>query len=112
MSTMTGELASVTDASFADEVLGSAKPVLVEYWAIWCGPCRMLAPVLAEIAVEQADRLRVVKLDTDQNPMTMRDQKIMGVPTMILYRDGQAVASLVGARSKQAVLNAFEPFLD
>jgi thioredoxin 1 len=109
---MTGELASVTDASFADEVLGSAKPVLVEYWAIWCGPCRMLAPVLAEIAVEQADRLRVVKLDTDQNPMTMRDQKIMGVPTMILYRDGQAVASLVGARSKQAVLNAFEPFLD
>jgi len=109
---MTGELASVTDASFADEVLRSAKPVLVEYWAIWCGPCRMLAPVLAEIAVEQADRLRVVKLDTDKNPMTMRDQKIMGVPTMILYRDGQAVASLVGARSKHAVLNAFEPFLD
>jgi thioredoxin 1 len=112
MSAMTGELASVTDASFADEVLGSARPVLVEYWAIWCGPCRMLAPVLAEIAVEQADRLRVVKLDTDANPVTMRDQKIMGVPTMILYRDGQAVASLVGARSKHAVLSAFERFLD
>jgi thioredoxin 1 len=112
MSTMTGELASVTDASFADEVLRSARPVLVEYWATWCGPCRMLAPVLGQIAVEQADRLRVVKLDTDQNPMTMRDQKIMGVPTMILYRDGQPVASLVGARSKHAVLAAFEPFLD
>jgi thioredoxin 1 len=112
MSAMTGELTSVTDASFADDVLRSAKPVLVEYWATWCGPCRMLAPVLGQIAVEQADRLRVVKLDTDANPMTMRDQKIMGVPTMILYRDGQAVASLVGARSKQAVLNAFEPFLD
>jgi thioredoxin 1 len=112
MSTMTGELASVTDASFADEVLRSARPVLVEYWATWCGPCRMLAPVLGQIAVEQADRLRVVKLDTDQNPVTMRDQRIMGVPTMILYRDGQAVASLVGARSKHAVLAAFEPFLD
>jgi thioredoxin 1 len=112
MSAMTGELASVTDASFAGEVLGSATPVLVEYWATWCGPCRMLAPVLAEIAVEQAHRLRVVKLDTDANPNTMRDEKIMGVPTMILYRDGQAVASLVGARSKHAVLAAFEPFLD
>src|SRR5882762_2542701 len=109
MSTMTGELASVTDASFPDEVLGSAGPVLVEYWATWCGPCRMLAPVLAQIAVEQADRLRVVKLDTDANPVTMRDQQIMGVPTMILYRDGQAVASVVGARSKNAVLAAFEP---
>jgi len=109
---MTGELASVTDASFADDVLRSARPVLVEYWATWCGPCRMLAPVLGQIAVEQADRLRVVKLDTDQNPVTMRDQKIMGVPTMILYRGGQAVASLVGARSKHAVLAAFEQFLD
>jgi thioredoxin 1 len=109
---MTGEMASVTDVNFADEVLRSAKPVLVEYWATWCGPCRMLAPVLAQIAVEQADRLRVVKLDTDANPVTMRDQQIMGVPTMILYRDGQAVASLVGARSKHAVLSAFEPFLD
>jgi thioredoxin len=112
MSTVTRELASVTDASFADEVLGSAEPVLVEFWATWCGPCRMLAPVLGEIALEQAHRLRVVKLDTDANPATMRDQQIMGVPTMILYRDGQAVASVVGARSKNAVLAAFEPFLD
>jgi thioredoxin 1 len=112
MSTVTGQLASVTDASFADEVLRGAEPVLVEYWATWCGPCRMLAPVLAEISVEQADRLRVVKVDTDANPMIMRDQRIMGVPTMILYREGRAVASLVGARSKSAVLAAFEPFLD
>lgn len=105
------ELTSVTDATFADEVLGSAKPVLVEYWATWCGPCRMLAPVLAEIAGEQSERLRVVKVDTDANPAIARDQQVMGVPTMILYRDGEAVASLVGARTKNAVLAAFEQYL-
>jgi thioredoxin len=105
------ELTSVTDATFADEVLGSAKPVLVEYWATWCGPCRMLAPVLAEIAGEQADRLRVVKMDTDANQATARDQQVMGVPTMILYKDGEPVATLVGARTKSAVLAAFERYL-
>jgi thioredoxin 1 len=105
------ELRSVTDATFGDEVLASAKPVLVEFWATWCGPCRMLAPVLAEIAAEQADRLTVVKIDTDANPVTARDQQVMGVPTMILYREGRAVASLVGARSKNAVLATFERYL-
>ncbi|HEX9338171.1 MAG TPA: thioredoxin [Pseudonocardiaceae bacterium] len=104
-------LAEVTDATFPDEVLRSDKPVLVEYWATWCGPCRMLGPVLAEIAGEQAERLRVVKVDTDANPVTARDQQIMGVPTMTLYKGGQAVASVVGARSKNAVLAAFEAFL-
>ncbi|HEY0806876.1 MAG TPA: thioredoxin domain-containing protein, partial [Pseudonocardiaceae bacterium] len=72
----------MTDDTFATEVLASTKPVLVEYGATWCGPCRMLAPVLAELAVEQAERLRVVKIDTDANQMTARDQRIMGVPTM------------------------------
>ncbi|HEX4725412.1 MAG TPA: thioredoxin [Pseudonocardiaceae bacterium] len=105
------ELTSVTDATFANEVLGSAKPVLVEYWATWCGPCRMLAPVLAEIAGEQSERLRVVKMDTDANPTTARDQQVMGVPTMILYQGGKAVASLVGARTKNGVLAAFERYL-
>ena len=105
------ELRSVTDATFADEVLGSTTPVLAEYWATWCGPCRMLAPVLTEIAAEQADRLTVVKIDTDTNPVTARDQQVMGVPTMILYKEGQAVASLVGARTKSAVLATFERYL-
>lgn len=106
------DLLDVTDASFAEEVLGSAKPVLVEYWATWCGPCRMLTPVLAELAAEQAERLRVVKLDLDANPVTFAGQRILAAPTMILYRDGAAVATVVGARSKSAVLAAFEPYLD
>ena len=105
------ELRSVTDATFADEVLGSTTPVLVEYWATWCGPCRMLAPVLTEIAAEQAHRLTVVKIDTDANPVTARDQQVMGVPTMVLYKEGQAVATLVGARTKNAVLATFERYL-
>jgi thioredoxin 1 len=105
------ELTSVTDATFADEVLAGTEPVLVEYWATWCGPCRMLAPVLTEIAAEQAERLRVVKVDIDANPVTARDQRVMGVPTMVLYRSGEAVATVVGARSKNAVLAAFEPYL-
>jgi thioredoxin 1 len=105
------ELAAVTDASFAEEVLTSAQPVLVEFWATWCGPCRMLAPVLAELAAEHADQLRVVKLDIDVNPVTVRDLGILGAPTMILFRDGEAVASVVGARSKSAVWKAFEQYL-
>ncbi|HVV24860.1 MAG TPA: thioredoxin [Pseudonocardiaceae bacterium] len=107
-STTRQDIAAVTDDTFASEVLGSSTPVLVEYWAEWCGPCKMLSPVLAELAAEHGDRLRVVKMDTDMNPKTAASQRIMGVPTMTLYRDGEAVATLVGARSKAAVWQAFE----
>ena len=104
----TTELGTVTDATFESEVLAGSTPVLVEYWAEWCGPCKMLTPVLSELAAEHADRFRVMKLDTDANPITAQSQRIMSVPTMILYRDGHPVASLIGARSKSAVWRAFE----
>jgi thioredoxin 1 len=104
-------MTEVTDATFADEVLHNDQPVLVDYWATWCGPCRMVSPVLAELAEEHADRWRVVKLEVDANQVTAIDQRVLGVPTMILYKAGQPVASVVGARSKRALWAAFEPYL-
>ena len=102
-------VAEVTDADFAERVLGSGdRAVLVEYWATWCGPCRMVGPVLAEIAGEQADWLTVVKLDIDANPQTARDQRIMAAPTMILYRNGEPLATIVGARPKAALTAALQ----
>lgn len=100
---------TVTDDEFTDTVLNSPKPVLVEYWAQWCGPCRALNPILKELAAEHADQLTVAKMDTDENPVTARNQQIMAVPTMILYVDGSPVASVIGVRSKSALLKAFEP---
>ncbi|HEY6425539.1 MAG TPA: thioredoxin [Pseudonocardiaceae bacterium] len=94
----------VTDQSFADEVLGSDKPVLVDFWATWCGPCKMVAPVLEEIALEHVDKITVAKLDVDQNPSTSRDYKIMSIPTMILFSKGEPVKQIVGAKPKAALL--------
>ncbi len=102
---------TVTDQDFAERVLRSPRPVLVEYWAAWCGPCRMVTPILAELAAEQADRLTVAKLDIDANPTVARDQRIMAAPTMILYVDGAPVASVIGARAKSALLSALAPHL-
>ena len=95
----------VTDATFAEVVLGSDKPVLVEFWAEWCGPCRMVAPVLKEIAAERADELNVVKLNYDENPQTGQRFGVMGLPTMLLFKDGAPIREYVGARPKMR-LNA------
>jgi thioredoxin 1 len=96
----------VTDVSFEDEVLKSSKPVLVDYWADWCGPCKMIAPILDEIADEYAGRLKVVKLNIDENPKTPPIYGIRGIPTLKLFREGEVVAEKVGAVSKSQ-LTAF-----
>ena len=95
----------VTDATFVDEVLTSEKPVLVDFWATWCGPCKMVAPVLEEIAAEHGDKLTIAKLDIDQNQATARDYQVMSIPTMIVFQGGKPVKQIVGAKPKAALLN-------
>ncbi|WP_045844022.1 thioredoxin [Mycobacterium lepromatosis] len=95
----------VSDASFSADVLSSNKPVLVDFWATWCGPCKMVAPVLEEIAAEQRNQLTVAKLDVDANPETAREFQVVSIPTMILFQNGQPVKRIVGAKGKTALLN-------
>jgi thioredoxin 1 len=100
----TSATVAVTDDSFADDVLASSRPVLVDFWATWCGPCKMVAPVLEEIASEKVGELTVAKLDVDANPATARDFQVISIPTLILFRDGQPVKRIVGAKGKAALL--------
>jgi len=104
------ELKSVTDQSFA-AVLASPVPVIVEFWAPWCGPCRMVGPVLEAIAEEYAGRVEVVKLNTDENPETMVAYGVMAVPTIILFSEGEVVKQVVGAKSKSALVREFAEFI-
>lgn len=103
------DVAEFTDANFKSEVLDSSIPVLVDFWAPWCGPCRALAPVIKELATEFAGRVKVGKLDTDQNGSTAIAYGITSIPTVIIFKNGQAVQKAVGAQSKdkfQALLNS------
>jgi thioredoxin 1 len=102
---MSTTVKTLTDATF-DEVVGSSdKPILVDFWAEWCGPCKAIAPILDEFSVEQADRFTIGKLDVDSNVATATKYSVMSIPTMLLFKDGEVVARLVGAKPKGALLS-------
>jgi thioredoxin 1 len=101
---MSEKITNLTDATFDEVVNGSAEPVIVDFWAEWCGPCKMVAPILDEIAEEQEGKLRVTKLNVDEAPGVAQRFGIMSIPTMLLFRDGEVERKIVGAKGKAQLL--------
>ena len=108
---MAGSITDVTDANFQAEVLESDTPVLVDFWAPWCGPCRVIAPSLEEINEEQGDNLRVVKLNVDENQQTAAAYDVLSIPTLIVFKHGQVATKIIGALPKKRLAQELEPAL-
>jgi thioredoxin 1 len=108
---VTGKLPDVTDANFQAEVLESDKPVLVDFWAPWCGPCRVVHPILEEILAERPDELRIVSLNVDENQQTAVNYEVLSIPTLILFRDGAEAKRVIGALPRKRLEAELEPAL-
>ena len=108
---MADNAVAVTDSTFQSEVLSSSQPVLVDFWATWCGPCRMVAPIVEEIANENNGKLKVAKVDVDANPQTAQQFGVMSIPTLIVFKGGQPVERLVGYMPKAKLMQALSPHL-
>jgi thioredoxin 1 len=108
---MQGHLRSVTDETFADEVLKSGQPVLVDFWAAWCGPCRLVEPILAAIATEHSDKISIVQLNVDENPRTAEKYGVRSMPTLNVYQDGKVVMTIIGAKPRRVLEQDLQEFL-
>lgn len=103
-----GSVAEVTDATFAETVLKSSKPVMVDYWADWCSPCRQIAPIIEELSHTYGDRMTFVKMDTNANPVTPASYGVLGLPTLQIFVNGEVVNSMTGGKTKSALIKAVE----